>query len=104
MLIDAHFGCEQKTGGDQDGTVAVPEGWVAIPGAVIVREKHEKKSNTRDEINERLETEEVQHLGHISHQVRIPIHNDIHSLFFEPHWRIGRYFSISSIPEFVICG
>lgn len=61
----------QKTGGDEDGTVATypPEGWVAIPGAVIVREKHEKKSNTRDEIDERLETEEVHHLGHLTNQV-----------------------------------
>ncbi len=61
----------QKTGGDGDGTVATlpPEGWVAIPGAVIVREKHEKKSNTRDEIDERLETEEVHHLGHLTNQV-----------------------------------
>ena len=47
-----------------------PEGWVAIPGAVIVREKHEKKSNTRDEIDERLETEEVHHLGHLTNQVK----------------------------------
>ncbi|XP_057372001.1 putative uncharacterized protein DDB_G0291608 [Daphnia carinata] len=60
----------EKTGGDEDGTVAAlaPEGWVAIPGAVIVREKHEKKSNTRDEIDERLETEQVHHLGHLTHQ------------------------------------
>lgn len=60
----------EKTGGDEDGTVATlpPEGWVAIPGAVIVREKHEKKSNTRDEIDERLETEEVHHLGHLTNQ------------------------------------
>lgn len=65
------FGFSQKTGGDEDGTVATlpPEGWVAIPGAVIVREKHEKKSNTRDEIDERLETEEVHHLGHLTNQV-----------------------------------
>lgn len=62
----------KKTGGDEDGTVAAlpPEGWVAIPGAVIVREKHEKKSNTRDEIDERLETEQVHHLGHLTHQVK----------------------------------
>ena len=52
-----------------------PEGWVAIPGAVIVREKHEKKSNTRDEIDERLETEEVHHLGHLTHQVLTTIHS-----------------------------
>ncbi|XP_046460622.1 mucin-5AC-like [Daphnia pulex] len=60
----------EKTGGDGDGTVATlpPEGWVAIPGAVIVRETHEKKSNTRDEIDERLETEEVHHLGHLTNQ------------------------------------
>jgi len=44
---------------------------VAIPGAVIVREKHEKKSNTRDEIDERLETEEVHHLGHLTNQVPV---------------------------------
>ena len=55
-----------------------PEGWVAIPGAVIVREKHEKKSNTRDEIDERLETEEVHHLGHLTNQV---INNTFFGLF-----------------------
>ena len=42
---------------------------MAIPGAVIVREKNEKKSNTRDEIDERLETEQVHHLGHLTNQV-----------------------------------
>lgn len=60
----------QKKGGD-DGTVAVPQGWAAVPGAVIVREKHEKKSNTRDEIDERLETEQVHHLGQITNEVII---------------------------------
>lgn len=64
----------QKKGGDEDGVVALPpEGWVAIPGAVIVREKHEKKSNTRDETNERLETEEVHHLGPITNEVRFDL-------------------------------
>ena len=52
--------------------MAVPEGWAAAPGVVIVREKHEKKSNTRDEIDERLETEQVHHLGQITSQVSRP--------------------------------
>ena len=60
----------QKKGGDDDGTaVAIPDGWVAVPGAVIVREKQEKKSNIRDETDERLETEEIHHLGPLTNEV-----------------------------------
>jgi ethanolamine ammonia-lyase small subunit len=59
----------QHKGGDDGKQLAVPEGWVAVPGAIIVREKHHKKYNTRDEIDERLETEEVHHLGNVTNQV-----------------------------------
>lgn len=48
-----------------------PEGWVAVPGATIIRERHENKSNTRDQTDERLETEQVHQLGNISHEVCI---------------------------------
>ena len=60
---------KQHKGGDDGKQLAVPEGWVAVPGAIIVREKHHKKYNTRDEIDERLETEEVHHLGNVTNQV-----------------------------------
>ena len=46
-----------------------PEGWVAVPGATIIRERHENKSNTRDQTDERLETEQVHQLGNISNEV-----------------------------------
>lgn len=42
---------------------------MAVPGAVIVRQKNEQISNIRDETDERLETEQVRHMGDISNQV-----------------------------------
>ncbi len=62
----------QKKGGDEN-ELALPEGWVAIPGATIVREKHQKKYNTRDEIDERLETEERHRLGDVTNEVSATI-------------------------------
>jgi len=58
-------------GGEDGGQNPVPEGWLAAPGTKIVRETNHRKYNTRDQIDERLETEQVHHLGPISHKVRL---------------------------------
>ena len=60
---------QQKVGGDGQENAVPPEGWVALPGTKIVRETNHRKYNTRDQIDERLETEQVHQLGPISHQV-----------------------------------
>lgn len=49
------------------------EGWVAVPGHDgLVKEVKERTVKTREEKEERLETEDVQHLGDISDQVSVP--------------------------------
>ena len=58
----------QKVGGDEVDR-PLPKGWVAIPGTIILKETNQKKYNTRDQIDERLETEQVHHLGRITHEV-----------------------------------
>ncbi|CAG0904747.1 unnamed protein product, partial [Darwinula stevensoni] len=48
-----------------------PEGdWVAIPGSKVVSEKTERKTNTREEKEDFLETEKEEHLGDVAHNVR----------------------------------
>ena len=73
-------------GGDDEEN-PVPEGWVALPGTKIVRETNHRKYNTRDQIDERLETEQVQQLGSISHKVR---------LFFLPSSGICRNYLVKT--------
>lgn len=57
----------EKVGGDEVDR-PLPKGWVAIPGTIILKETNQKKYNTRDQIDERLETEQVHHLGRITHE------------------------------------
>ncbi|KAG8285158.1 hypothetical protein J6590_086240 [Homalodisca vitripennis] len=50
------------------------EGWVAVPGqGGVVKEVKERTVKSREEKEERLETEDVQHLGDISDEYRIAI-------------------------------
>lgn len=53
------------------------EGWVvveALPDDAVVKETNERKVTTHDEVEDILETEEVQHLGNAS--------NDVSHFFF----------------------
>lgn len=48
------------------------EGWVvveALPDDAVVKETNERKVTTHDEVEDILETEEVQHLGNASNDV-----------------------------------
>lgn len=52
------------------GRVGLKEGWVAVPGqGGVVKEVKERTVKSREEKEERLETEDVQHLGDISDEV-----------------------------------
>lgn len=58
----------RTTGDDPPG-----EEWIAAPGrAGIVKEVKERTVKSREETEERLETEDVQHLGDISDEVISP--------------------------------
>lgn len=47
-----------------------PEGWVAVPNSVgLIKEVKENKVKSREETEELLETEDVQHLGDITDDV-----------------------------------
>ncbi|CAG7837725.1 unnamed protein product [Allacma fusca] len=59
---------EHLTHGDDQ---EVGEGWVAIeqlPEEAVVKETNERKVTTHDEVEDILETEQVQHLGDVSNQ------------------------------------
>lgn len=48
------------------------EGWVvveALPDDAVVKETNERKVTTHDEVEDIIETEEVQHLGDVSNEV-----------------------------------
>lgn len=49
------------------------EGWVAVedvPDEAVVKETNEKKITTHDEVEDVYETEEIQHFGDQSNEVR----------------------------------
>jgi hypothetical protein len=52
----------------------VGAGWVPIPGAVIVSERKERVTNTKEERHDQFETEQVDHLGDIDHTVSSLVH------------------------------
>lgn len=52
------------------GGTGIKEGWVAVPGqGAVVKEIKERTVKSREEKEERLETEDIQHLGDISDEV-----------------------------------
>lgn len=54
----------------QIGDDAPGEGWVAVPNSIgLVKEVRENKIKSREETEERLEIEDVQHLGDITDEV-----------------------------------
>lgn len=49
-----------------------PEGWVVVPNSAgLVKQIKENKVKSREETEERLETENVQHLGDITDDVSL---------------------------------
>lgn len=59
------FSQHRQVGDDEPG-----EGWVAVPNATgLVKEVRENKVKSREETEERLETEDVKHLGDITDEV-----------------------------------
>lgn len=61
-------------GDDMEGK----EGWVvveALPDEAVVKETNERKVTTHDEVEDILETEEVQHYGDVSNDVSSTLSN-----------------------------